>query len=242
MKKGKHTSISEFYQKNYPYVLNKAMELKNSENERGSGMSDRFYINEILYKLPEIKRIKPMKISVAAAIYRYFGSRVIFDPNVEFSSRMIGAAIAEANVYHALNPKGFQFPKDVTTFLNRPNFYVNDAGNEVDVTVPNVVQENAYDTVFTNFSFYEDDEINKKKYTDQNDWLKKYAYPFVDTCEKALAKGGYLLLYFPDNKYTIYMKPVHDYCVQNKRLHYLGVIGVTKEDLDYASAIFVWRK
>lgn len=238
MKKGKHMSISEFYQKNYPLVLAKAKELMNSEP--GSGMSERFYINEVLYKMPEIKRIKPMKISIALAIYRYFESKIVLDMNFEFGGRMIAAAAADVTVYHALNPKGLLYAKDIEKFLNRQNYYI--ANEDIDFYTPDAIQNEGYDTVFTNFSFYEEDEINKKKYTDQNDWLKKYAYKFIDACEKALVKGGYLLLYFPDNKYTIYMEPVHAYCTKNKKMHYLGVIGSTKEDLDFASAIFVWRK
>lgn len=238
IKKRKYPSVVEFYLKNFPLIYSKAMDLKKSDPI--TGMPDRFYINEVLYKIPEIKRVKPMRISTALAIFRYFDSKVVFDPNPEFWGRMIAASISGATVYHCLNPKGYNFAYEIQNFLNKPNFYVAEAG--LDILVPNVVEQNSYDTVFTQLSFFEDDEENKRLYQTEYNWLKQYAYNFISNSVKALVKNGYLMLYFSDHRYTKYMRPISEYCVCILNMTFLGVIGVTKTDLDFANAILVWRK
>ena len=165
IKKRTYPSVAEFYTKNFPLIQAKALELKNLDTD--AKMPDRFYLNEAIYKLPEIKRIKPMRISTALAIFRYFNSKVILDPNGEFFGRMMAAAISGATVYHALNPKGYLCADEMIRFLNKPNFYV--AGEGIDIFTPNVVEENAYDTVFTNLIFFEEEEVL---------WAKIRGYPW----------------------------------------------------------------
>jgi hypothetical protein len=200
----------------------------------------------LLYVTSEIKQVQPMKPALAYAIYSYFNSKVVFDFNIEFGSRIVGAALANVEVYHGINQQGYKYAERLIDFLKSQssrynNFAVTEAG-----TVPN---ENSYDTVFATVPQIEDfvpdfsSATKEKRREIEKEWGDNYLFrTMLRSCYGALVKEGHLLLYYTSPKY---MSPIHDYLSSQGflKMRFLGIIGVTREDdLNNANAIFVYRK
>ncbi len=237
LKRGQNPTVQEYFEKNRAFVETKAQELENKDTSVPK-KSKTYYLNDALYELP-VKHIKYFKISYAAGIYSYLGSKVVLDPNMEFGGRLMGASISGVTVYHGLNPLGFQFPKTMEKFLNKDNYYINPT--DMPVQTPGLVEINAYDTILTELLFMEQFGT-ADKFKDPNDWLIREAYPFIAACVSALVSKGYLALYFPDTRMTKYMTPIQQYCTQFMKMQYVGVIGCAKSELNFVSAVLVWRK
>jgi len=241
-RKGKPSPL-EFYQTQYPNVIQKAQELAATDEH---GLPFRHWIREAVYTM--IPECTAFKISVTKAVFDYFGSKVVLDPSGGWGDRLLGAAAAGVPIYHAIepNPNLIQPYTEMIEFVTAHNPNLRYAVVHEDFLKVNV-QPETYDTIFTSPPFYDYEEyVHDPKQSIYSrptlqDWKRNFFYPYLRKAWDALASEGYLILYISDtrDKYTWDM-----YNFINKQLHgqFLGIIAVTTETYEYAYPIWVWRK
>lgn len=238
------SSQLDYYNENYDTVIAKARELMQED----PSMSFRYHIREALYLLN--KECPAFKISLAKAIFKYFGSRVVLDPSAGWGDRILGAAAAGVEVYHGVDPNSaLREPyDDIIRFIRSHS----NLGENYSILIGDFlkvdIEDEAYDTVFTSPPFFDyeiysnDPEQSITNRTDLQSWLTDFFYPYLRKAWAALASNGYMILYTADIGSNRYTQNMFRFISRELKGNFLGIIGVTDEYLTYAWPLWVWRK
>ena len=184
------------------------------------------------------------------SVFKYFGSRVVLDPSAGWGDRILGAAAAEVEVYHGVDPNlalrepynnMIQFIQSHTSFGRNYSFLADDF-------LKTNIQEEAYDTVFTSPPFFDYETYSSDSaqsivgQTDFQTWLTDFFYPYLQKAWRALAKDGYLILYIADTHTGQYVQNMSRFIDRDLGGNFLGVIAVSDMYLEYGWPLWVWRK
>lgn len=229
----------DFYNLHYDKVSTKAKELQNNCNE----INFNYYLREAIYTLnPECNAFK---ISVTKTFLQHIGAKKVLDPSAGWGDRLLGAAAANVEVYHGVepNPRLINPYEDMLKFVNK-NSYKFFAEDFLKVKL-----ESKYDTIFTSPPFFDyevynmediNQSINKRNKLDV--WIKEFLYPYVEKAWEVLVPGGHYALYISDTKNMQYVEELCNYIKAKLKGNLLGIIAITDEDFSHAFPLWVWRK
>lgn len=229
----------EFFKNNYDTILAKAQQMYVEDPQH----TLRYHIREAVYELT--KECTTFKITTAKAIFKYFQSKKVLDPSSGWGDRLLGAIAAGVDAYHGVDPNPALAPvyEDIIRFT-KP---VGDFSVLTEDFLKAELQDGGYDTVFTsppffNYEVYTEDErqsIHGLATVDQ--WTNKFLKPYLSRAWKALAKGGYFILYISDVPTGNYLHHMLEH-MKTLRADYLGVIYMASNVLYKGWPIWVWRK
>lgn len=240
----------DFYQEKYPELMELAKEFQKTPVPGmiwGPNLPFRHYLREAIYR--STKECTNFKIATSKAIFKYFHSQMVLDPSAGWGDRVLGAIAAGVQVYHGIDPnsalrKGYD--EILQTIRER-------TGNQDYALITEdflkvELQEEAYDTVFTSPPYF-DYEIYSEE-TNQSIvgkptvdlWLKLFLFPYLTKAVRSLVKGGFLVLYISDTKYSRYTKEMHEYIIKDLRMGFLGIMAMAHSDLGYGYPIWCYQK
>jgi hypothetical protein len=241
----------QFYETNYEQVVAKARQL---EAEKKTHPNFRYWLREAVYEMT--KECTTFKISLTKAMIKYLGVKMILDPSSGWGDRILGAAAADVDVYHGIDPN----PALRKSYDNIIDFI---ASHEPQRSKGNVkdrfriltedflkvqIQEESYDCVFTSppfFSYevYSNEPGQSIQGRDDIDvWFNEFLIPYLTKAWSGLIVGGYLALYIADTKTGLFVNKMVTFINTVLKGKYLGIIGVAGEDLSYAHPFWIWTK
>lgn len=236
-----HLSPYQFYLTNYESVVEKAKELASQDSQSNPF---RHWLREAIYTL--VPECTTFKISVTKTLLKYINSKVVLDPSAGWGDRLLGAAAAGVEVYHGIDPNtemrscydemiSFTQKQDSFSVITEDFLKVN-------------LQPGSYDTVFTSPPFFDYEVYSSEKTQSINDrttlevWKNEFFYPYISKAWEALVQGGYFAIYISDTKTGKYVNDMYRFINESLRGTFLGVIGVTNPEHEYAFPIWIWRK
>lgn len=216
---------------------------------RAGGVSP-YHLREAAYE--RLAECTLFKASLAAAIYAYFGAKVVLDPFGGWGDRGLGAAGAGVEKYVGLdpNPALVAGHRGIVEFLGRaaPGTSIVYRSMPVEAYGPAEFAADFGDTPpalafssppFHDYEIYSDDPDQSTRHKSLGAWLGEWFLPALDRVWGMLAPGGHLALYMTDEGGEV-TTPLCDHMEAGGRT-FCGVIACrrgTKRPLP----LWVWKK
>lgn len=239
-KKGVQSPV-EYYKSNYDTLLIKARDMEQHSNN-SECLPLHYWLREAVY-MAKVE-CTSFKITASKCLYKFLNSKVVLDPSAGWGDRLLGAAAADVEIYHGVDPNSLLRSSydEMLSFVDKDYTVVTDDFLKVNI------DNDTYDTVFTSPPFF-DFEIYSSDANQSicgrsglKDWIENFLYPYISKAWYALKIGGHLCLYITDTKTDKYIADMYNFVNNRLKGQYLGVIALSTSDLTHAYPIWIWRR
>lgn len=197
----KYNNLSplEDFKNNFSEINNKANLLYIKDDKK---KPFNYYLRESIFE--RRKETNTFKISWTQCLLKYFKSKKVLDPSAGWGDRILGASLADVEIYHGVDPNTNMAPYylEMSTFISKYNNGLFKVFIDDFLTVNTI--DNDYDTIFTSPPFYnyeiysQDKNQSINKAVSLESWLQYFFKPYLTKAWNALAKNGKFIIYISD--------------------------------------------
>jgi len=238
---GSSISPFEYYQQNKENIINK---LKQQNIE----ITDLNIRNNMYGLTRECSNHNPGIIKYFIKKYK---ARKILDISAGWGDRLLGALSSNIDLYFGTDPNGCLHPnyKKMIDLLKplSPNpkaeFILNhNTFEDVKINYDN------FDLIFTSPPYFDYEKYTEEKgqshlsFNTEDKWYKEFLQVSILKALEKLKYGGYMVLYFSQEKGKTYMEKFLSWVITLKDIYYIGCMFYSIENFKSPHPIFIYRK